>query len=53
MLKQYVLENPEQLAQITFFLLTLGLFVFNMVYAIKMDKDKAQEIAKNAIELDD
>ncbi|MFC4993271.1 hypothetical protein [Rubritalea tangerina] len=53
MIKKYVLENPEQLAQITFFIITLGLFVFNMVYAMKMDKEKAQQIAKNAIDLDD
>ncbi|MGJ8671364.1 hypothetical protein [Rubritalea sp.] len=53
MIKKYVLENPEQLAQITFFLVTLGLFVFNMVYALKMDKKKAQKIALTAIELDD
>lgn len=53
MIKQFVLENPAQLAQITFFLLTLGLFVFNMVYAMRMDKETAQQIAKTAIELDD
>ena len=53
MIKKYVLENPELLAQITFFIVTLGLFVFNMVYAMKMDKNKAQEIARKAIELDD
>lgn len=53
MIKKYVLENPEQLAQITFFIVTFGLFAFNMLYAMKMDKNKAQQIAKTAIELDD
>ena len=53
MIKKYVLENPEQLAQITFFILTLGIFIFNMVYAMKMNKDEAQAIAQRAIELDD
>lgn len=53
MIKQYVLENAQEFAQITFFIVTLGLFVFNMVYAMKMDKNEAQEIAKKAIELDD
>ena len=53
MIKEYVLQNPEQIAQIVFFILTLAIFIFNMVYALKMKKDQAQEIAKRAIELDD
>lgn len=53
MIKRYILENPEQLAQITFSLITIGLFTFNMVYAFCMKKEKAQQIAMTAIELDD
>jgi len=53
MIKRYILENPEQLAQITFSLITIGLFVFNMVYALCMKKEKAEEIALAAIEMDD
>ena len=53
MIKTYILENSEQLAQITFSLITIGLFTFNMLYAFCMKKDKAEEIALSAIELDD
>ena len=53
MIKTYILENSESLAQITFSLITIGLFGFNTVYALCMKKEKAQEIALTAIELDD
>lgn len=53
MIKSYILENSESLAQITFSLITIALFGFNTVYAICMKKEKAQKIAQAAIELDD
>lgn len=53
MIKQYILEDPRRLPAIAFFILTLALFLFNMLYAFKMKKDQAQQIAATVIREDD
>lgn len=53
MLKNYILQNPQDLAAIVFFFLTLGLFLFNFIYAIRMKKDHAEAIARTVIEHDE
>lgn len=53
MIKQYILEDPRRLPAIAFFILTLAIFIFNMVYALKMKKSQAQEIASKVLRDDD
>ncbi|GAA5494440.1 hypothetical protein SAMN02745181_3282 [Rubritalea squalenifaciens DSM 18772] len=53
MIKNYVLQNPQDLAAIVFFFLTLGIFIFNIIYAVRMKKDHAEAIAKTVIDHDE
>lgn len=53
MIKQYILEDPRRLPAIAFFIITLGLFLFNMIYALKMKKDQAHHIASQVLRDDD
>lgn len=53
MIKQFILEDPRRLPAIAFFILTFVIFLLNMLYAFKMKKEQAQNIAALAIREDD
>lgn len=51
-IKEYMLEDPERLRQIIFFLITFFIFLFCLIHAFKMKKGKMEDIAKLALNED-
>ena len=45
-IKDYMLEDPERMTQIIFFLITFFIFLFCLIHAFKMKKNKMDEIAQ-------